>query len=191
MVLGAVGEAVKEQVDGEQEEAPGGVGVVGHGLAVLLLAARVQGEDGDAGSDGGDDEVLVEGVPLAEDGDVEEHDGEELAALGEEEGDVVDVGEGGVAKGAGEAAGDGDEGERREDAGRGDDGGRGLAARGRGEKVDASDGGSEEGLDGVEEDGEVPDLGGVFGAVGRGGELLLEVGPGQAASSKAGKRRVL
>lgn len=101
----------------------------------MLLLARVQREDGDAGGDGRDDEILVQGVALAEDGDVEEHDGEELAALGEQEGDVVDVGETGVAKGAGETARDGHEGQGTENAARGDDGRHGRALGGREEEV--------------------------------------------------------
>jgi len=62
----------------------------------------VEGEDGDAGCHGEDDEVFREGVALVEEGDVEGHDGEEFAGLGEDEGEVVDVGEGGVAEGGGE-----------------------------------------------------------------------------------------
>lgn len=89
----------------------------------------VQGEEGDAGGDEEDDEVFVEGVALAEDGEVQEHDGEQLAAFGEDEGDVVDVGEGGVAEGGGEAGGDGDEEEGGDDGPRGEDGGRTGAAR--------------------------------------------------------------
>ena len=77
-------------------------------------------EDGDARRHGRHDEVFVEGVAAAEDGDVEEHDGEEFAAFGEEEGDVVDVGEGGVAEGRGEGACYGYEGEGPEDAQVGD-----------------------------------------------------------------------
>lgn len=61
----------------------------------------MEGEDGDARGDGRDDQVLVEGVALAEDGDVQEHDGEQLAALGQEEGDVVDVREARVPERAG------------------------------------------------------------------------------------------
>lgn len=90
------------------------------------------------------------------------------------------MGEGGVAKGAGEAAGDGDEGQRCEDAGRGNDGGDGPALGRRRYEVDAPDRGGEEGLDRVEEYGEVPDFGGVGGAVRCRCELLLEVGPRQA-----------
>lgn len=180
MVLGAVGQAVKQQVDAQQEEAPGGARVVGTRRRLLALLARVQGEDGDAERHGRDDEVLVQRIPPAEHGDVQEHDGEQLAALGEEEGDVVEVREGGVPKGAGEAAREGDEGEGGEDAARGDHGGDRAVARRRGVEVDGAHDGGEDGLDGVEEDGEVPDLGRIGRAVGRRRELLLEVGPRQA-----------
>lgn len=111
MLLGAVGEPVEEEVDGEEEQSPRDVGaVLGIAAAVLLLLARVQGENGDAGGHRSDDEVLVQRVSLAEDGDVKKHDGQELAALGEEEGDVVNMRERGVAEGAGEGVCDRNEG---------------------------------------------------------------------------------
>ena len=53
---------------------------------------------------------------------MEEHDGEQLAALCEQKGDVVNVREAGVAKWAGETLRYGDKRERREDAAGGDDG---------------------------------------------------------------------
>ncbi len=81
----------------------------------------MQREDGDAGGDKEDDEIFVEGVRFAEDGEVEEHDGEEFAGFGEDEGDVVDVGEAGVAEGGGEGGGDGDEDEGEEYGFRGKD----------------------------------------------------------------------
>ena len=59
----------------------------------------MEGEDCDAGGDEGDDEIFVQGEALAENGEVEEHDGEELAGFGEDEGNVVDMVEGGVAEG--------------------------------------------------------------------------------------------
>lgn len=178
VVLRRVGQAVKEQVDAEQQHAPGGLARVAGGL--VLAAARVQREDGDAAGHGGDDQVLVERVALAEHGDVQEHDGEQLAALGEDVSDVVDVGEGGVAEGGGEGVGEGDEEERAQDLAVGDQGRGGLAARGGedGEELAAEEG--EEGLDGEEEDGELEALRGGGGAVGGGGELFLEVGPCQA-----------
>ena len=205
VVLGAVRQAVEQEVDAEQEEPPGRVRPVVGGAfaaAVLLPAARVQRKDGHAGGDGRDDEVLVQGVPLPKHRDMQKHDREQLAALGEEECDVVNVREGGVAEGAGEAAGDGDEGEGREDARRGDDGRDGAAARGGGDEVDASDRRGEDGLDGVEEDGEVPHFGRGRRAVRCCRELLLEVCPCQAGeagarwvslipSSAQGQRRAL
>lgn len=59
----------------------------------------VECEDGYSGCDRGDNGVLVEGIRAAEDGEVEEHDGEKFAGFGKDEGDVVDVFKGGVAKG--------------------------------------------------------------------------------------------
>lgn len=60
MVLGAVGQAVKQQVDTQQEETPGGARVVGpHRRRLLALLARVQSEDGNAECHGRDNEVLV------------------------------------------------------------------------------------------------------------------------------------
>lgn len=91
------------------------------------------------------DEVLVERVGFAENGKVEEHDGEEFAGFGEDEGYVVDVGEGGVSKGGGEGRGYGDEEERRED-GAGREDGRGGFRTGE-VKVDVTDQRGESGLD--------------------------------------------
>ena len=45
----------------------------------------------DAEGDQEDNEVFVERVGAAEESDVEEHDGEELAGFGQDEGQVVDV----------------------------------------------------------------------------------------------------
>lgn len=45
------------------------------------------------------DAVLVEGIAFAEDGEMEEHYWEELARFREDEGEVVDVSETGVAEG--------------------------------------------------------------------------------------------
>jgi len=72
---------------------------------VFFGGGRVQGEDCDAGGDSEDDEVFVEGEGAAEEGYVEEHYGEQLAGFGENEGYIVDVGEGGVAEGGGEGGG--------------------------------------------------------------------------------------
>ena len=58
----------------------------------------MKGEDGHASGHERNDEVLVERVAFAEDSQMQEHDGEELAGLGEDEGDIVDVSEGGIAE---------------------------------------------------------------------------------------------
>ena len=131
-----------------------------------------------------DDEVLVKRVPLAEERDVQEHDREELAALGEEEGDVVDVREGSVAERAGERACDGNEGEGHEDASGREDRWCGLALGSGCEKVDGAYDSGEDGLDGVEEDGIAPDFRAVDRAVGGRGELLLKVRPRQAVRGR-------
>lgn len=130
VVLGAVGEPVEEQVDAEQQHAPGRLPAVRRGgPALVLLAPRVQREDGDAGRHGRDDEVLLQRVPPPEERDVEEHDGQQLARLGEREGDVVDVRERGHAEGRGQRLREGNQEQRREHAVRGDDGRDGLATR--------------------------------------------------------------
>lgn len=178
VVLGAVGEAVEQEVDAEEQQAPAAISAATR--TALPGFTRVQREDGDAGRDGGHDQVLVQGVALAEDGDVQEHDGQQLARLGQQEGDVVDVGEAGVAEGAGERAGDGDEQQRRQDAARGDHGRDGLAARRAGVEVQGARGGREQRLDRVQEDGVLEDLGVARRAVGGCRELLLQVGPREA-----------
>ena len=91
------------------------------------------------------DEVFVERVGFPEDGEVEEHDGEEFAGFGENEGYVVDVGEGGVAEWGGEGGGYGNQQYLGEDgAGRED----GWSRVGGGEvEVDVTDQGGEGGLD--------------------------------------------
>ena len=75
----------------------------------------VQREDCDAGGHECHNEVFVERVALAEDCEVQKHDGEEFAGLGEDEGDIVDVSEGGIAEGGGQRGCDGDEKEWEED----------------------------------------------------------------------------
>jgi hypothetical protein len=82
-----------------------------------------------------------------------------------------------VSERAGETARKGDEGEGSEDAARGDHGRNWAVARCRGVEVDGAYDGGEDGLDGVEKDGKVPDLGGIGRAVRRRRELLLEVSP--------------
>lgn len=69
----------------------------------------VECEDCDACGDEEDDEVFVEGVAFAENGEVQEHDGEQLAGFGEDEGDVVYMRQTRVAEGGGEGGGDGHE----------------------------------------------------------------------------------
>lgn len=178
VVLRAVGEAVEEQVDAQQQQSPGHVGLV-RSRRLLVLAARVQGEDGHTRGDGSDDQILVEGIALPEDGNVQEHDGEQLAALGQQKGNVVDVRKAGIAKGTRQTVGDGDERERPEDAARGENRRDGRAFRSRGQEIDEAYRGGEQRLDGVEEDGEVPDLWRVGRTVGLGCQFLLEERPGQ------------
>lgn len=180
VVLGAVGEAVEEQVDAEQEQAPGRVGlVVVQRLALLLVLARVQREDGDARRHGRHHEVLVQRVAPAEEGDVQEHDGQQLATLGQQECDVVNVRKAGVAKGAGEAARHGHQRQRPEDAARRDDGRHRASARRRREQVDGSNRRRQDRLDRIKEDGEVPYFGRFCWSVLRRRQLLLEIGPSQ------------
>ena len=130
MVLGAVCEAIEEEVDREEGQAPDGR-LFDAGARGGFLRGRgvVESEDRDAGSDEGDDEVFVEGIAFSEDGEVQEHHGEELAGFGEDESDVVDVGETGVAKGGCEGGGDGDEDEWEENGARGEDWGCGFFRR--------------------------------------------------------------
>lgn len=175
IILRAVRQPVKQQVNPQQQHPPGRLPGVAAGL--VLAAAGMKREDGDAARHGRDDQVLVQRVSLAEQGDVQRHDGQQLAALGEDVGDVVDVGERGVAEGGGEGVGEGHEAEREEDLPRGDQGRGGLVGRGGedGEELAAEEG--EEGLDGQEEDGKLEAFWGRGRAVGGGGELFLEVGP--------------
>lgn len=76
VVLGRVGQAVKEQVDAEQQQTPGCLARRRPARRLLLVGAAVQRKDGYAGRDGRDDQVLVHGVALAEERDVQEHDGQ-------------------------------------------------------------------------------------------------------------------
>lgn len=96
----------------------------------------MESECRDAGCDEENDEVFMQGIAFPQE-NVQEHDGEEFAGFGEGEGDVIDVSEGGVAKGGGERGGQGDEEERGEDFRGGEDGERG--GRGSGcEEVDVA-----------------------------------------------------
>lgn len=58
----------------------------------------VEGEDGDAGGNERNNEVFVKRVAFAEDGQMQEHDGEKLAGFGEDEGYVVNVSERGISE---------------------------------------------------------------------------------------------
>lgn len=109
----------------------------------------VDRENRNAGRYERDHEIFVERVGFPEDGEVQEHDGEELAGFGEDEGYVVDVGEGGVAEGGGEGGGYGDEDEGEEDCAGGEDGGWGGGGGGGEEEVNVACEGGEGGLDGV------------------------------------------
>lgn len=177
VILDGVCEAVEKEIDAQQEHAPHDIllGVATAGLARRLGGGRVQGEDSDAGGDEGYDGVLIDWVFPAEEGHVQEHDGEEFAGFGEDVGDVVNVAETGVAEGRGEGLSDRDkqetegDGEGGEDTGGG--GGRGVGVA----KVDVAGEGGEEGLDGVEDEGGAEDD--FVGAIGGGGDALLEEGP--------------
>ncbi len=181
VVLGGVGEAVEEEVDGEKEEAPGAVCRLRRPLAGRGggggFPRVVEGEDGDAGGDEGHDGVFVQRVALAEDGQVQEHDGQELARFREDEGDVVDVREAGVAEGRGEGGGDGDEDQGAEDGARWEDGAGGGGAGGGAQEVDVACQGGEGGLHRVEEDGVAEAFGGGGRAVSCGCYAFLEESP--------------
>ena len=94
------------------------------------------------------------------------------------------MGEAGVAEGRGEGAGEGDEQQRPHDALRREDGRQGRAPRRAEVQVDGARGRGEQGLDRVEEDGVLEDLGRARGPVGRRRELLLQVGPCQAGRAQ-------
>jgi len=80
---------------------------------------------------------------------VEEHDWEELAGFGEDEGYVVDVGEACVAKRRGERGGYGDEDHGPEDGARWEDARVGGIIGGGGEEIDVACQSCEGGLDRV------------------------------------------
>lgn len=106
MVLSAIGETVKEEIDCQECETPERV-FLGQG-SFLFRRGVVEGEDGNAGSNKEYYKVFVERVAFAEDGEVEEHHGEEFARLGKDVGYVVDMGERGVTEGRGQGGSDGD-----------------------------------------------------------------------------------
>lgn len=108
---------------------------------------------------------------------MQEHDGEEFAGFGEDVGDVVNVTETGVAEGRGEGLSDRDKQETEGDGEGGEDAGGGVG-RGVGvAEVDVAGEGGEEGLDRVEDEGSAEDD--FVGAIGGGGDALLEEGPCQ------------
>lgn len=117
---------------------------------------------------------------------MEEHDGQQLAALGERVGDVVDVRERRIANGRGEGLADGDEDQGQDDALGRDDGRDGRACGGRVPEVAEARDGREERLDDLQEDGKLPFFWSVCGRIGiRGGEdLFLEEAPGQAVAGR-------
>jgi len=82
VVLHGVCGAVKEEVDSEEEEAPGGTCLCTLGLLLAGGGGVVESEDCHLRGDGGDDSVLVEGVGSLGDGQVQGHDGEEISGLG-------------------------------------------------------------------------------------------------------------
>lgn len=67
----------------------------------------MKSEDGYAGRHGRHDQVLVKRIPFSEERDMQEHDRQKLAAFGENVRDVIDMSQGGVAKGGGERVGEG------------------------------------------------------------------------------------
>lgn len=137
----------------------------------------MESEDGDAGGDEEHDDVFVERVSFAKDGQMKEHDGEELAGFSEDVGDVVDVGEGGVAEGRGKGGSDSDEDKGEEDAGGGKDGGCTRRGAVGSKEVEVAGDGGEARLDGVEEDG-ILELGRGRSRPVRGGEYtFLKDGP--------------
>ena len=102
----------------------------------------VQGEGGNSQGDQEDDSVLIQGVSLPEDSQVQEHDRQQLARLGKDEGEVIDVRQTGISERRRERRGDADEEQREEDASCREDRGDLLAGRSRKEQVqEAGDGG--------------------------------------------------
>lgn len=176
VVLRAIGQTIKQQVNTQQEHAPGRLAAMRRKL--LFSSARVQRKYRDTAGNSSNDKVLVERIALAEDGDMQEHDGEQFAALCKNKGDIVDMRKRGIPKRSGEGIRKGDEKEGREDLAVGNHGGDGLSA-GRGKVCkEQSAGAGKEGLNGEEEDGELEAL--ARGAVGGCGQLFLEKSPCQA-----------
>lgn len=171
VVLGTIREAIEQQVHAQQQQSVHAI----PGLAALLATrlAGVQREHRHARRHGGHNQILVQRIPALEDGDVQQHDGEQLAALGEQEGDVVDVGEGRVAEGGCERACERDEQQRRQDPARGYNRRDGLPARRAEVQVQRAGRRGEQRLDRVKEHRVLEDLGGPGRAVWCRRELLL------------------
>lgn len=58
----------------------------------------VQRENCDTSGDKGNNEIFVQGVTLAEDCEMQKHHGKKFAGFREDESDIVDMGEGCIAK---------------------------------------------------------------------------------------------
>lgn len=79
MVLSGVGQAIQEKIDGQQEDAPSRGSRLILRSNFLTSSWVVQTESCDTESDHQDNTILVQWVSLAEDGQVQDHDREELA----------------------------------------------------------------------------------------------------------------
>jgi hypothetical protein len=103
VVLGAVRQAVKKEVNAQKKEAPRGRG----SSRGRFLGGRwmVEREYRNTGSNEGHNEIFVQRIALAEDRKVQEHHREKLAGFGEDESDVVNMGEGGISKRGGQGRG--------------------------------------------------------------------------------------
>ena len=117
VVLSAVSEAIEQQIDAQQEQAPRVVALRVRKLGRVFLAGFrrggvVEGEDRDPSGDERDDNVFVQRVRFPEQRDVEEHHRQKLARLGEDESDIVDVRQRGVAERGRQGRCDSDEEER-------------------------------------------------------------------------------
>ena len=85
-----------EQIDAEQEETVYLVCFVGRLGSFRFVfgsfgALGLQGKKGNTESHESYNRVLVEGIALAEESNVQEHDREQFARFGQEEGDVVNM----------------------------------------------------------------------------------------------------
>lgn len=153
----------------------------------------VEGECGDSECDQENDTVLVQGVSLAENGQVEEHDGQELARFGEDEGEVIDVRETGISERRCERRRDADQEQGEDDflgwEGRGDL----LAGRSRKEQVQEAGDGGKGRLDRVQDNRVGEALCRRFGdfssrrmsRIGHCGDGFLKHAPGQTKKSQS------